>query len=52
MIPVAKPLVGEEGRAAVDAVLASGGLPQGSQVPARAAEIGSTVAIARIGTRP
>jgi dTDP-4-amino-4,6-dideoxygalactose transaminase len=34
MIPAAKPLIGEQERAAVDAVLASGGLAQGPQVEA------------------
>ncbi len=34
MIPVAKPIVGEEERAAVDAVLAGGGLAQGPNVAA------------------
>ena len=34
MIPAAKPLIGDEERAAVDAVLASGGLAQGPEVAA------------------
>jgi dTDP-4-amino-4,6-dideoxygalactose transaminase len=34
MIPAARPLIGDEERAAVDAVLASGGLAQGPQVAA------------------
>lgn len=44
MIPAAKPLVGEEERAAVDAVLASGGMAQGPQVAAFETEFAELVA--------
>lgn len=43
MIPAAKPLIGEEERAAVDAVLASGGLAQGKQVAAFESEFSAVV---------
>ncbi len=44
MIPAAKPLIGDEERAAVDAVLASVGLAQGPQVAAFEQEFASVVA--------
>jgi dTDP-4-amino-4,6-dideoxygalactose transaminase len=44
MIPAARPLIGAEERAAVDAVLASGGLAQGPQVAAFEAEFAAVVA--------
>ena len=34
MIPIAKPLIGDEERAAVDRVLRSGGMAQGPEVEA------------------
>jgi perosamine synthetase len=43
MIPAAKPLIGDDERIAVDAVLASGGLAQGPQVAAFEAEFGEIV---------
>ena len=43
MIPAARPLVGEDERRAVDAVLASGGLAQGPQVAAFEEEFGRLV---------
>lgn len=43
MIPAAKPIIGEEERAAVDSVLASGGLAQGSQVAAFEREFAEVV---------
>ena len=47
MIPAAKPIVGDDERAAVDAVLASGGLAQGPQVAAFEEEFSYFVAGAR-----
>ena len=44
VIPAAKPLVGDEERAAVDAVLRSGGLAQGPEVAAFEAEFSDFVA--------
>ena len=44
VIPAAKPLVGDEERAAVDAVLRSGGLAQGPEVAAFEAEFSEWVA--------
>lgn len=44
LIPAAKPLIGDEERAAVDAVLASGGLAQGQQVQAFEQEFANLVA--------
>lgn len=43
MIPAAKPLIGEDERKAVDAVLASGGLAQGPQVAAFEDEFSAVV---------
>jgi dTDP-4-amino-4,6-dideoxygalactose transaminase len=43
MIPAARPLIGAEERAAVDAVLASGGLAQGPQVAAFEGEFAAVV---------
>ena len=43
LIPAARPLVGDEERAAVDAVLASGGLAQGPQVAAFESEFAEVV---------
>lgn len=43
MIPAAKPIVGDDERAAVEAVLASGGLAQGPQVAAFEAEFSQIV---------
>ncbi|MGV1003187.1 MAG: DegT/DnrJ/EryC1/StrS family aminotransferase [Candidatus Nanopelagicales bacterium] len=43
MIPAAKPLIGADERAAVDAVLASGGLAQGPQVAAFESEFAGVV---------
>lgn len=43
MIPAAKPLIGEEERAAVDRILASGALAQGTEVAAFEEEFGEQV---------
>ena len=43
MIPAAKPIVGDDERAAVDAVIASGGLAQGTQVEAFEQEFAAVV---------
>jgi len=43
MIPAARPILGEDERAAVDAVIASGGLAQGPQVAAFEDEFGALV---------
>ena len=43
LIPAARPLIGTDERAAVDAVLASGGLAQGPQVAAFESEFSAVV---------
>ena len=48
MIPAASPIVGPEERAAVDAVMASGGLAQGPQVAAFEREFSAIVGELRV----
>lgn len=47
MIPAAKPIIGDEERAAVDRVLASGGLAQGPEVAAFEREFGDAMVAGR-----